>query len=163
MKPALLIIDMQKGFTAGPRARGEIGEACEYINATANLFRKAELPIVIIQDIEAREDGGAEGFDLIPEIAVSGTELRVEKEWPNSFLQTPLEQLLKDREIDFVVVCGFAAEHCVTFTFNGARERGFGAAFLQNGILGEHPRAVQAIYEVRPLISYPVIASLLKR
>lgn len=163
MKPALLIIDMQLGFLAAPRARGEVEGACEYINASAELFRTAGLPVVIVQDVEVEGGKQSEGFNVIPEIIMTGSELNVEKEYSNSFWQTPLEQMLKEQGVDFVVACGFAAEHCVTFTYNGARERGFGAAMLQNGILGEHPRAVQAVYETRPLISYSVIASMLKR
>lgn len=163
MKPALLIIDMQLGYLTAPRARGEIEEACEYINATAELFRKAGLPIVIIQDVDVEGGKQSEGFKVIPEIVLTGDELKIEKEFSNSFWQTPLEPLLKEQGADFIVACGFAAEHCVTFTYNGARERGFGAAILQKGILGEHPNAVPSVYETRPLISYPVIASMLKR
>ncbi|WP_410768685.1 cysteine hydrolase family protein [Fontibacillus sp. BL9] len=161
MKPALLIIDLQTGFVSGPRRRGEIEGACEYINATSELFRNAGLPVVIVQDTECGRE--SEGFELIPEIDVQESDLRVEKEWSNSFWKTPLEELLLEQGVDFVVVCGFAAEHCVTFTYNGARERGFGAAILQNGILGEHPNAVRSVTEARPLISYSVIASMLKR
>lgn len=163
MKPALLIIDMQNGFTAAPRRRGEIEGACEYINETAKLFQDVDLPIVIVQDVRVEGGKESEDFDLIPEIILTGTELWLEKEWANSFWQTLLEQLLNDQAVDFVIVCGFAAEHCVTFTCNGARERGFGAAILQHGILGEHADAAQSVYDVRPLISYPVIASILKQ
>jgi len=162
MNPALLIIDLQEGHIPGPRKRGEVEEVCQYINYVSNLFRDAGKPIVVIQDIEVEGGIDSEDFAVIPEIELTGGELILHKEWSNAFWKTNLEEVLRQEGVDFVIVCGFAAEHCVTFTYNGAKERGFGAAYLQNGLLGEHPNAVQAITEVRPLISYPVIASILK-
>lgn len=162
MNPALLIIDLQEGHIPGPRKRGEVEEVCKYINYVSGLFRDAGKPIVVIQDIEVEGGTDSEDFAVIPEIELTGGELILHKEWPNAFWKTNLEDVLRQEGVDFVIVCGFAAEHCVTFTYNGAKERGFGAAYLQNGLLGEHPNAVQAVTEVRPLISYPVIASILK-
>lgn len=162
MNPALLIIDLQEGHIPGPRKRGEVEEVCMYINYVSSLFRDAGKPIVVIQDIEVEGGIDSEDFAVIPEIELTGGELILHKEWSNAFWKTNLEEVLRQEGVDFVIVCGFAAEHCVTFTYNGAKERGFGAAYLQNGLLGEHPNAVQAVTEVRPLISYPVIASILK-
>lgn len=162
MKPALLIIDLQEGHIPAPRSRGEVEEVCQYINYVSKLFRNAGKPIVVIQDIDVEGGIASEDFKVIPEIELTGSEQTLHKEWPNSFWQTDLEQILRNEGVDFVIVCGFAVEHCVTFTYNGAKERGFEAAYLQGGLLGHHPHAVQAVTEVRPLISYPVIASLLK-
>lgn len=162
MNPALLIIDLQEGHIPGPRKRGEVEEVCMYINYVSGLFRDAGKPVVVIQDIEVEGGIDSEDFAVIPEIELTGGELILHKEWSNAFWKTNLEDILRQEGVDFVIVCGFAAEHCVTFTYNGAKERGFGAAYLQNGLLGEHPNAVQAVTEVRPLISYPVIASILK-
>lgn len=160
MKPALLIIDMQKGLLTDPRLQSELSVASEYINAVADLFRDTGRPVVVVQDTEMGEH--SPGFEVTPEIRLDDSDLRISKEWNNAFWKTDLEQLLRDKETNFVVVCGFAAEHCVTFTFNGARERGFGAAILQKGILGEHPDAVSGVYRDRSLISYAVIHALLK-
>ncbi|GJM68011.1 hypothetical protein HMSSN036_02270 [Paenibacillus macerans] len=124
MKPALLIIDMQKGLLTDPRLQSELSVASEYINAVADLFRDTGRPVVVVQDTEMGEH--SPGFEVTPEIRLADSDLRISKEWNNAFWKTDLEQLLRDKETDFVVVCGFAAEHCVTFTFNGARERGLG-------------------------------------
>ncbi|CAM4407803.1 isochorismatase family protein [Paenibacillus phoenicis] len=161
MKPALLIIDMQQVFLNHPRIQSEIPGVCEYINAVADLFREAGRPVVVVQD----QDGGVgtPGYEVIPEVKILESDLRISKAWSNSFWKTNLEELLREHDTDFVVVCGFAAEYCVTFTFNGAVERGFGAAILQKGILGEHPDSVAAVYRDRSLISYSVIRALLKQ
>lgn len=161
MKPALLIIDMQQAFLNRPRFQNEIPEACEYMNAVADLFREAGRPVVVVQDQDGGE--GTPGYEVIPEVKLDESDIRISKAWSNSFWKTDLEQLLRERDTDFVVVCGFAAEYCVTFTFNGAVERGFGAAILQKGILGEHPDSVAAVYRDRSLISYSVIRAILKQ
>ncbi|GIP50615.1 hypothetical protein J53TS2_42060 [Paenibacillus sp. J53TS2] len=160
MKPALLIIDMQQAFLNHPRIQSEVAGACEYINAVADMFREAGRPVVVVQDKDGGE--GTPGYEVIPEVKLAESDLRISKAWNNSFWKTDLEQLLREQGTDFVVVCGFAAEHCVTFTFNGAVERGFGAAILQKGILGEHPDSVAAVYRDRSLISYSVIRAILK-
>ena len=62
--------------------------------------------------------------------------------------------------MDFVVVAGYAAEYCVLFTYNGARERGFKTAMLQGGIVSSKPDAITGAYRDRNLISYPVIEAM---
>ncbi|MGG6310826.1 isochorismatase family protein [Paenibacillus macerans] len=160
MKPALLIIDMQQAFLTDPRIQTEVPGVCEYINAVADMFRKAGRPVVAVQDLDGGE--GTPGFEVIPEVKLAESDLKLTKAWNNSFWKTDLEQLLREHDTDFVVVCGFAAEYCVTFTFNGALERGFGAAILQKGILGEHADSVSMVYRDRSLISYAVLRALLQ-
>ncbi|MNV18044.1 Isochorismatase family protein [compost metagenome] len=73
-----------------------------------------------------------------------------------------MEQLLREHGVEFIIVAGFAAEHCVTFTINGAQERGFQAALLQKAILSTRPDAITSIYRDRHMISYPVIEFLME-
>ncbi|MFD1175747.1 cysteine hydrolase family protein [Paenibacillus puldeungensis] len=162
MKPALLIIDMQQGLLTSPHAQAKIPGACEVINYVADLFRKAGRPVVIVQDLESGGSEDSPDFAVIPEIRIDETDLRITKEWSNAFWKTNLEQILREQDTDFVIACGFAAEYCVTFSFNGARERGFKAAILQHGIIGEHPDAVAGVIRDRNIISYPVIEAVLK-
>jgi nicotinamidase-related amidase len=84
------------------------------------------------------------------------------KEFSNAFWKTDLEQLLRENGVEFVIVAGFAAEQCVTFTINGAIERGFQAAVLQKGVLSTQPEAIPSIYRDRHMISYPVIEFLME-
>lgn len=162
MKPALLIIDMQQGLLTSPHAQAEIPGVCNMINYVGDLFRKAGRPVVIVQDLESGGSEDSPDFAVIPEIRIAETDLRITKEWSNAFWKTNLEQILREQDTDFVIACGFAAEYCVTFSFNGARERGFKAAILQHGIIGEHPDAVAGVIRDRNIISYPVIEAVLK-
>ncbi|GMX65023.1 isochorismatase family protein [Paenibacillus elgii] len=158
MKIALLIVDMQTVFLKD-KEQSIIGRACEYINYTADLLRSKGHLIVHIQDIEGRQESNKGLFEIIPEIKAEEQEKRVTKVFSNAFWKTDLEQLLLENEVGLVIVSGFAAEHCVLFTYNGARERGFKTVILQNGIIGERDAAVEATYRDRNIISYPVIES----
>jgi len=160
MKIALLIIDMQNGLlredpACDPRAR----KACEYINYAASLLRANRQPIVHIQDNEQQDD--EEAFAIIPEIDQEPEDLYVGKTWSNGFWQTELESVLRARDVDLVIVSGFAAEHCVLFTFNGAVERGFKTAILQKGVVSMYEDQPLTLYRDRFTVSYPVVEAML--
>lgn len=153
---------MQNLLLQGDMEKLHVNNACEYINHVSGLLRSKDHLVVHIQDMEgANEDTDPEARNIIQEITVEPKDFRVMKEFSNAFWKTDLEELLRDQGVGFVIVAGFAAEHCVTFTFNGAVERGFGAALLQKGILSTQPDAITSIYRDRQLISYPVVELLM--
>ncbi|MOA15392.1 N-carbamoylsarcosine amidase [compost metagenome] len=99
-------------------------------------------------------------YNFISEIQIDEGDAVIKKEYSNAFWKTDLEQLLQNHEVELVIISGFAAEHCVLFTYNGAIERGFKPVILQKGILSTHFDAITSTYRDRNLISYPVIDSL---
>jgi nicotinamidase-related amidase len=157
MSAALLIIDMQNALREETRCKDEFGEAVEYINATAALFRKKGLPVVLVQDTEIAEGPGSAGFEVVPAIERGAADIVVHKEYSNAFWKTDLENILREKGVEFVVCSGFAAEHCVLFTYNGAVERGFKAAVLQRGIAGYDAGRIRDTQLVRPAISYQAL------
>lgn len=164
MKMALLIVDMQNIFMHDLMEQLNVNQACEYMNHVSGLLRSQGQLVVHIQDMEGSdEDSDPAAREIIPEITVGPQDIRVMKQSSNAFWNTELEQLLRSHDIGFVVVAGFAVEHCVTFTFNGALERGFKAAMLQKGVLSTRPEAVSSLYYDRHLVSYPVIEFLMDK
>lgn len=162
MKIALIIIDMQTVYLQeDPIEQKAIEKACMYINHVAEQFRAQEHLVIHIQDIEGMHQANQEQYEVIPEIEVMDTDFRVTKENSNAFWQTELEQILLDHGVELIVLSGFAAEHCVLFTYNGAAERGFTPVILQNGILSSHADVITSTYRDRNLISYPVMKYLL--
>ena len=159
MNIAFLIIDVQKAFLGHLSEKQKYKDTMEYINETADLFRNAGKHVVIIRDIE---DGDGEEFQNVEELRVHENDIEILKIYSNSFWKTELEETLKEKSIDFVVISGNAAEYCVLATYNGAKERGFGAAMLQHGIFANHENGLIDIYNNRAMISYEVISYLLK-
>lgn len=158
MNIALLIIDVQEAFIGHRKEEQEYHNTFEYINETAKLFRKASKPVIVIRDIEGGNDST---FENVEELVSKDSDIEVLKTFSNSFWRTNLEEILKEKEVDFVVLCGNAAEYCVLATYNGALERDFGAAMLQHGIFACHQESLMNIYNNRALISYEVIEYML--
>ncbi|TCZ75250.1 isochorismatase family protein [Paenibacillus albiflavus] len=163
MKAAFLVIDMQIGCFQNKGLEPYVDGASEYINAVANIFRDNGQPVIFVQDLEVDGGVGSSGFEIIPQIEVQESEVRIHKEFANSFWQTNLEELLRAQDVEFVLISGFAAEYCALFTYNGAKERGFNAAFLQHGVVGLYPESIQALYRDRPIVAYSIVDMLLKQ
>ncbi|MGH4121538.1 MAG: cysteine hydrolase family protein [Clostridium sp.] len=160
-KVALLIIDMQKNCKEATSCTSSFEKAVEYINEISAYFRKKEHPVVIIQDVES---GGAEteGFKYVEELIVSDNDFFVHKSYSNAFWETELDTILKSEGVDCIVVSGFAAEHCVLFTYNGAMERGYNTFLLQNGIAGFDDDEIKRIQLLRSVVSYGALEYFLK-
>lgn len=159
MNVALLVIDMQKAFIDEKKTTENYEIAMWVINHTANLLRSLDKPVVLIKDIE---EGDGPDFDFVDELEIHQKDFMITKTFNNSFWNTELEQKLKERNIDTVILCGNALEHCVTATYFGAKERGFKTMLLQQGIFAQFDENLNHLYHLRPLISYSALKGLLK-
>ncbi|MFB7140669.1 cysteine hydrolase family protein [Gottfriedia sp. NPDC056225] len=157
MKIALLIIDMQKIFLEDKKEQLNVEGACEYINYVAESIRSNKHLVIHVQDVEGADEINSESLAIIPEINVDQQDICIRKEQSNAFWNTELESILIENDIKLVIVAGFAAEHCVLFTYNGAIERGFKAVILQNGILSTKSDIITQTYRDRNIISYNVL------
>jgi nicotinamidase-related amidase len=160
-KVALLLIDMQKNCKEATSCKASFEKAVEYINEISEYFRKKRHPVVIIQDIEI---GGpeTEGFKCVEELVVSDNDFFVHKTYSNAFWETELDNILKNEGVDCIVISGFAVEHCVLFTYNGAIERGYNTFLLQNGLAGFDDDEIKRIQLLRSVISYEALEYFLK-
>ena len=160
MNIALLIIDVQKAFLNDRKGSKSYRDTLMYINATASLFRKTNQSVFIIRDLSEGDD---ESYQTVEELKRGSQDIDLIKKYNNSFWKTDLEEKLKERNIDFVVISGTAAEHCVLATYNGAIERGFSSAILQNGVFADFLEGQIDLYNNRELISYGVLSYILKK
>lgn len=123
MKCALLIIDLQKAFYEG-ESKASMDQASIMINRVLEDFRAKALPVVWIQHIEEAEGvvPGTEGFEFIDSLKSMDGEYHFHKCYNNSFNKTGLYDLLREQEIDTVIITGYCAEYCVLSTFRGAMD-----------------------------------------
>ena len=160
MKICFLIVDMQKCHLHGNLNPQKIEHACAYINYTSDLLRSKNHLIVHIRDLEDMNPENAAEYDIIPDIKQVETDQHVDKLYSNAFWETNLKDIIDKAKVDLVIVCGFAAENCVLFTWNGAIERGFSAVILQHGILSKHEQVISATYRDRDLISITALEAM---
>ena len=162
MKCAFIIIDMQKGCRELCKCQREFDDAVEYINEAARIFREKGLPVVRVLDIEVGEGTGCKEFEFVDSINTHKNDIVVHKEYNNAFFKTELNEKLQELGVEFVVISGFAAEYCVLFSYNGAKEMGYGVSLLQNGIAGVEYEEVKRMQLLRPVVSIEMLEYFLK-
>lgn len=156
MKVALLIIDMQRGCREATQCKRQFDVAIEYINEISQYLRNKNMPVVVIKDVDVGAPG-SDDFECVEDLIVSETDIVVHKSYSNSFWETDLDDILKNTGVDGVIISGFAVEHCVIFTYNGACERGYKTFLLQHGVAGFNEDEIKRIQFLRPVVSYEAI------
>ncbi|MGV0835862.1 cysteine hydrolase family protein [Mycolicibacterium thermoresistibile] len=125
---ALIMIDCQNTYTYGVMELDGVQQALDEAAALLDRARSAGIPVIHIQhnagpgspyDIEA--DSGA----IVARVAPRGDEPVVVKSYPNSFVQTDLDQRLKAANASNLVLAGFMTHMCVNSTARGAFNLGY--------------------------------------
>jgi nicotinamidase-related amidase len=164
MKPALLVIDVQKEFFKfGPTTAQSLDEAMEYINATIALFRERDLPVICVQQLDEEENlvPGEEGFGLPEQLDILPSDLHIHKTYGNAFNRTSLEAELRDRGIDTVIITGFSAEYCVLSTYRGAQDLDLTPIILRGSLASDSPENIRFVESISNIISYGVLKKVL--
>jgi nicotinamidase-related amidase len=164
MKPALLVIDVQERFFRfGQTTAQSLNDAIEYINAAIELFREKELPIICIQHID-EENGlvpGKEDFELPESLNILPSDLHMHKTYGNSFNKTPLQEKLRELDIDTVIATGFCAEYCVLSTYRGAQDLDFTPIILRGSLASSVPENIKFVESINDIISYGSLKKIL--
>lgn len=136
---ALLIVDMQNDFV-DPRGALCVAAAAATVPAIARLrafARTHGMPVVYTQDWHGEEDpefaiwgrhavAGTWGAEIVPALEPGPQDLVVRKLRYDAFYDTPLEQELRRRGADTLVVAGTVSNICVLHTAGSAALRWFG-------------------------------------
>jgi nicotinamidase-related amidase len=164
MKPALLVVDVQKEYYKnGPGTAQSIDAAIAMINAAIALFRKKQLPVVCIQDVDAEINvvPGQEGFDLPDQLNILPADLHVHKTYKNAFNKTALADELQKLGVDTVIVCGYCAEFCVLTTYRGAEDLDLAAILLRGGIASDIAENITFVESINEVISLGALERML--
>lgn len=151
-RPALILVDIQKGFDNVDYYGGERNNPQAEQNAQRLLthWRAKGLPLFHIQysalnpKSPLRPDGS--GFPFKDEVAPQFGEPVLVRHVNSAFIGTNLQAQLNEKGIDTVVVIGFSTEHCVSTTTRMAGNLGYNtyivsdatAAFAKKGVNGQH-------------------------
>lgn len=131
MKETLLLIDIQNDyFQGGKMELVGIEEATKKAAQILQSFRNSEKPIFFIKHLSTRPDAtffipGTSGTEIHDSISPSSGEKVVEKHFPNSFFQTELLSLLREKDVTHLVICGAMSHMCIDTTVRAAKEFGF--------------------------------------
>ena len=165
MKPALLVVDVQKAFfNETPVQTQSLNDAVQYINAGIDLFREKKLPVVFIQHMEEEDNllPGNEGFDLPEALKMLPTDISIHKTYGNAFNKTDLYAKLRELDVDTVVVTGFCAEFCVLNTCRGAKDLDLTAMLLRGAIASGNLENIKFVESINDMISYGALRNVLE-
>jgi nicotinamidase-related amidase len=138
----LIMIDCQNTYTRGVMELDGVQAALDEAATLLERARIAGIPIIHIQ----HNDGPGSLYDIegesgaiVDRVAPREGEPVVVKSYPNSFVQTDLDQRLKSIDATHLVLAGFMTHMCVNSTARGAFN------------LGYAPTVVAAATATRPL------------
>lgn len=131
MKTALLVIDIQNDyFPSGKNPVVNPLEAAQNAYRLLQCFRELNGYHVHIQHISLKPDAtffikGDSGSDIHDSVAHFEGEPIIYKHYPNAFRETNLLEMLREWEIERVVICGMMTHMCVDATARAAADLGF--------------------------------------
>ena len=164
MKPALLVIDVQKEFLKfSPTTAQSLNEAIEYINAAIAVFREKHLPVICIQHVDEAERlvPGEEGFELPGGLDILPSDLHIHKTYGNSFIKTSLEAELRDLGVDTVIITGFCAEYCILSTYRGAQDLDLTPVILRGSLASGIVENIKFVESISDIVSYGALKKIL--
>ncbi len=161
LKPALLVVDMIKGFTdpACP-----LGSSCPDVIAANTIlldeFHRRGLPVyfttVIYRDnsqarvFRARIDAlnllrlDSHWIELDENLPVEPEDVIVEKQWASAFHKTDLDQQLRQRGVDSLVVTGLTTSGCVRATAVDGLQYDYPVVVPREAVGDRNPQAHEA-------------------
>lgn len=138
MNTGLILIDIQNDYFGGGRMElvGMEG-AGRKAGELLGMFRQKGWPTFHVQHISV-QDGASfflpdtEGARIHECIQPQGSELIIQKHYPNSFRETSLLQELERHDIKKLVLCGAMSHMCVDATTRAAFDRCFDCTVVQD-------------------------------
>lgn len=120
---ALIMIDCQNTYTHGVMELEGVQSALDEAAVLLDRARSAGIPVIHIQHNAGSGspyDIDAESGAIVGRVAPRGGEPVVVKAYPNSFVGTELDDLLKARQATNLILAGFMTHMCVNSTARGA-------------------------------------------
>ena len=125
---ALVLIDCQNTYTQGVMELEGVQAALDETATLLDRARTAGIPVIHIQ----HDDGPGSLYDIradigaiADQVAPRGDEPVIVKQFPNSFVQTELDERLKALGASNLVLAGFMTHMCVNSTARGAFSLGY--------------------------------------
>ncbi len=124
----LVMIDCQNTYTRGVMELDGVSAALDEAAVLLDRARTAGIPIIHIQHSDgpgSLYDIDGESGAIVSQVAPRDGEVVVVKQYPNSFVQTDLDERLKAMGATNLVLAGFMTHMCVNSTARGAFNLGY--------------------------------------
>lgn len=126
-KTAVLIVDVQKALVEANPWRKE--EFLKEVKSLTDGARAAQIEVIYVRHDGGPGDeleSGTEGWNIHEAVEPQQGERIFDKSFNSAFLETGLEDYLKERQITDLVLMGMQSEYCIDCTCKNAFELGYG-------------------------------------
>lgn len=131
MTTGLILIDIQNDYFPGgnmPLVHAE--QAGDNARLLLKAARKTGTPVIHVQHLSTRSNAtfflpGTKGAEIYSGVCPQPGEEIIQKNYPNSFRNTNLQQVLMKNGIDHLVVCGMMTHLCVDATVRAGVDLGY--------------------------------------
>ncbi len=153
MKPALLVVDIQNAWLGGsPELRASVEKRLDVINGAIGWFRKNNHPVVMIYHEDPKQEvkPGTDAFEFSPAVRLEKEDTRVIKRYGDSFNKTGLEEILRKKGCDTILIVGLSASGCALATCIGGEDHDFRSMLVKGGVASHdenHCRFAEEIFE----------------
>ena len=135
---ALIIIDMQKGFFKNILGKRNNLQAENNILRILENFRKENKEIIHIQHLSTDEKGilfSNEDRKFLKGFEPLSDEIVFQKHVNSAFIGTNLENYLRNKSIDKLIIVGMTLPHCVSTTVRMAANLGFKVILIEDATI----------------------------
>ncbi|MFX0022360.1 MAG: cysteine hydrolase family protein [Candidatus Hermodarchaeota archaeon] len=133
---ALLIVDVQNGlFNIKDFPIHNEKLLIKNIQTLLRKAREAKIPVFYIQHNDPkgqRLENGTENWEIHSEIEPKDKDIIIQKKFPDSFLETLLDDELKKHKIKRLVITGLATDMCIDTTVRSAFSHGYKVILIQD-------------------------------
>jgi nicotinamidase-related amidase len=132
---ALLLIDVQVNMFAPGSCvyQGEkiLDAICDLITGA----RSAHAPVIYVQNNGSQGDPdlpGTPGWQIHPAVAPQAGDVTIQKQTPDAFFKTNLQNELEARHIQRLIIAGMQTEFCIHATCQRAHAFGYAVTLVQD-------------------------------
>lgn len=126
---ALLVIDAQKHVMGDVWNRDQVLENCAKLVKHA---RQSGGPVIWIQHEDEEMVRDSDGWQLVDKLAPAADDIRIYKQYCDSFAQTGLGEMLDDLDIGHLVISGAQTNACIRATTYRAAGEGFDVTLVED-------------------------------
>jgi nicotinamidase/pyrazinamidase len=182
IRDALIVVDVQNDFCPGGAL--EVPQGDEVIPTINRLLKQSWLSVATMDWHPAQHSSfephggpwpphciqGTTGAELHPELDADSIQLTItkashhDKDAYSGFDGTELANILREKGIVRVVVCGIATDYCVKATAHDALKEGFEVVVLEDAIRGVEVNpgdSLRALEELRKAGAQVIVSALL--
>ena len=126
---ALLVVDVQNGVVEGAPERDAV---VANVGSLVDKARREQIPVIWVQHSDDQLAKGSDDWRIAPELTPGDGEPLIDKNYGDSFEDTPLETVLSGLGVGRLIVVGAETDACIRSTIHGAFVRGYDATLVSD-------------------------------